>query len=113
MTIAETRRDKLLLAKYKRSDDWLKVSRRFRKRNPSCAACPTTGTNRNNPVHHIKPYQWWPELELEESNLITLCRTHHWTFGHLCDWKSYNLNVVEDAEIWREKIENRPKWRQF
>ena len=111
MTIAETRRDKLLLAKYKRSDEWARVRRRFKKMHPECAVCGATkGTM---VVHHILPYWKYREQELEESNLITLCRTHHWTFGHLCDWKSYNLNVVEDAEIWREKIENRPKWRQF
>jgi len=111
MTIAETRRDKLLLAKYKRSDEWARVRRRFKKMHPECAVCGATkGTM---VVHHILPYWKYREQELETDNLITLCRTHHWTFGHLCDWKSYNLNVVEDAEIWREKIENRPKWRQF
>lgn len=46
-----------------------------------------------------------PDLELDERNLITLCETeagsaaenHHLLIGHLDDFESSNLSVVEDA----------------
>jgi hypothetical protein len=47
-------------------------------------------------------------LELDRANLITLCRDHHFWFGHLGSWSSWNANVREDAAIWRAKIANRP-----
>jgi hypothetical protein len=47
---------------------------------------------------------------MEESNLITLCKSHHLTFGHLMDYKSWNPNVVEDVAAWNQRIKERPKW---
>jgi len=110
--MAITSRDTLLLSTYTRNPDWPKLRRRFKKKHPECAVCGARSGG-NNVVHHIKPYQWHKELEMEESNLITLCKSHHLTFGHLADYKSHNENVVEDAAIWRERIKNRPKWKQF
>jgi hypothetical protein len=113
MTKEETRRDKLLLATIKRSDDWPKVRRRFLKMNPGCAVC---GARKKITAHHIKPYHLFPELELEPTNLITLCESganHHLFVGHLMSWKSYNIHVVQDAAGWLDVIKNRPKWKQI
>lgn len=80
-----------------RSDKWPTVEHAFRARNPNCAAC--NGTEKIN-VHHKKPFHLHPELELEPSNLITLCMGEdecHIRIGHGDDFKAYNPNVVIDA----------------
>src|SRR6185369_3917691 len=53
-----------------RSPKWRTVEKAQLVAHPTCAAC--GGTIRLN-VHHIKPYHLFPELELEPTNLITLC----------------------------------------
>lgn len=91
-----------------RSSSWPSVRRNFVLSNPDCAAC---GSNENLNVHHIKPFHENPELELDPSNLITLCRKHHFRIGHDPDgpwkpkkpsWVLSNPNVREDCERWRK-----------
>lgn len=97
---------------HKRSSKWNKVRKEHLKNNPTCALC--GGTKKLN-VHHIRPFHVHPELELEPSNLITLCEDKgegiycHLFFGHLGNYKSINVTVVEDIKIWREKLAGRPK----
>lgn len=65
---------------------------------PTCEAC---GGRRLVDVHHTQPYDLKPELELEPSNLITLCmaaeRHCHLLIGHGDDFLAFNPNVVADA----------------
>jgi hypothetical protein len=77
--------------------------------HPACEAC---GTTAELNVHHIKPFHIYPELELDHTNLITLCRVHHFTIGHDSDgpwkpakpaWTSANPNVVADSKKWKTK----------
>jgi hypothetical protein len=99
-------------AGHKRSSGWGKARKEHLKNNPECALC--GGTKKLN-VHHIKPFHVHPELELEPSNLITLCEDKgdgvycHLFFGHLGNYKSINVTLVEDIAVWREKLKNRPK----
>ena len=85
--------------------------------HPECAVC--DAVKRDNVAHHIKPVQWYPKLEMEPSNLITLCErgklgaNHHLFIGHLQDYRSYNEHVVEDAATWNERIKARPKWKSL
>ena len=88
-----------------RSGHWPKVRAAHLAAHP---ACEITGATENVEVHHVRPFHDHPELELDPSNLITLRRDLHFIFGHLCDWKSHNPDVREDAAVWREKIKNRP-----
>lgn len=46
-------------------------------------------------VHHVKPFKEQPELELDSSNLITLCllRDCHVDIGHGGHYKFYCLDV--------------------
>ena len=53
-----------------RSPRWDKVRADFLKLHDHCEAC---GGKRALNVHHKKPFHIYPELELEEANLITLC----------------------------------------
>lgn len=97
--------------KLNRSKDWPKVRKAFLEKNNFCNCC---GGRNKLEVHHIKPFHLYPELELEESNLITLCEDGsdglvcHLAIGHLGSYKSYNLKVREDSEYLNNKLLNRP-----
>lgn len=92
-----------------RSARWPGVQKTFLKQNPVCSVCSTKG-NVLNPlnVHHKQPFHVKPELELDPKNLITLCRKHHFLFGHLMKWASWNVDVEVDSATWRLKIKDRP-----
>ena len=85
----------------KRSPKWASVRKLHLKLHPRCAVC---GNDKKLEVHHQKPFHLFPELELVESNLITLCEDGkngincHLAFGHLGSYKSYNKNVIKDAK---------------
>ena len=89
----------------RRSSKWPKVEKDHLVLHPSCALCES---KKDLNVHHIKPYHLFPELELEHTNLVTLCRKHHLLFGHFENWKSYNENVPTDAGDWNKRIKARP-----
>lgn len=93
-----------------RSPKWDEVRKSHLKESPTCKVCDTKG-NVLNPlnVHHVRPFHLHPELELDDSNLITLCRRCHFLIGHLDNWSSWNVNVREDAEHIRNEIDLRPK----
>lgn len=99
----------------KRSKDWHKVRNLFLKKNNKCHVC--SGTKKLE-VHHIKPFNTHPELELNTSNLITLCESKkngvncHLFIGHLGSYRDININVIEDAKIWKEKLSRRKTARR-
>lgn len=84
-----------------RSGKWARVRAEHLVKHPACAAC---GGVDHLQVHHVKPFHAYPELELEPSNLLTLCErpgaNHHLDIGHLGCWRSYNTNAVADASYW-------------
>ena len=88
-----------------RSPKWSEVRNNFIKQHPTCEVC---GTKKGCEIHHRRPFHLHPELELDEKNLITLCRPHHYLIGHLMSWSSYNVNVGEDAAHLLEEVKNRP-----
>jgi len=94
----------------KRSPQWPTVRKKHLEKNPMCAVC---GVTKDVQVHHKKPFHLNPALELDQTNLISLCdeNSHdcHIIFGHLSDWSSFNADVQEDADRMREKIKTRPK----
>lgn len=90
--------------KQSRSSKWEKVRNEHLKQEPKCAICET---DNEIEVHHIKPFHVYPDLELESSNLITLCRTHHYDIAHLRDWSAYNPNIKIDCMWLNYKIRHR------
>jgi 5-methylcytosine-specific restriction enzyme A len=94
--------------KAKRSPKWQTVRKNFLKSHGECAVC---GGKTKLEVHHIKPFHEYPELELEEENLITLCESDsggvvcHLFFGHLGDYKKINPDVLDDAKEWRQRLD--------
>lgn len=111
-----------------RSDKWPAVRRAHLGEHPACEAC---GASIALNVHHVIPFHERPDLELEESNLITLCAKFedvdsdgtndqfncHFRIGHDPDgpdgprgpnWKLSNPNVWQDARMYRDRTELAP-----
>lgn len=90
-----------------RSPQWPKVRAEHLKKNQTCAVC---SGDRTLEVHHIKPFHLQPDLELNPTNLITLCESKdngincHLAFGHLGNYKNANPSVVKDAKAWNKKL---------
>lgn len=91
-----------------RSGKWRGVRNDHLANHSTCAAC---GDKRMLNVHHVQPFHLFPELELEPTNLITLCEvpSHscHFMIGHLASWSAYNPHVREDAARMLERIKGR------
>lgn len=85
-----------------RSPQWETVRKKHLLNEPTCRAC--NGREKLQ-VHHIKPFHLFPELELQDSNLVTLCehpdKECHLLIGHLGNFKNYNSNVLEDIKKYR------------
>jgi 5-methylcytosine-specific restriction endonuclease McrA len=81
-----------------RSSEWHSVEKAHLKVQPFCAAC---GSNNRLQVHHKEPFHLDPALELDPTNLITLCMDTnecHLKLGHGDNFKAYNPNIVADVE---------------
>lgn len=91
-----------------RSPQWQGVRHAHLAKEPSCRAC---GGHDFLEVHHIKPFHLFPELELDDANLITLCmhpsHSCHFVQGHLLDYQAYNLSVEEDATRYFTEVQSR------
>ena len=85
-----------------RSSGWEAVRDAHLAISPACVAC---GGVHMLQVHHIVPFSTAPDLELEPSNLITLCMGEfdcHLRLGHGGSFRHYNPQVIEDALEFRE-----------
>ena len=88
--------------KHQRSKEWRSVRKTHLVKQPRCAICGLKEIYQLE-VHHILPFCWFPELELQPNNLITLCEIGidgcHFDFGHPLGTQSYNPQVVQHAAI--------------
>lgn len=85
----------------KRSSKWASVREAHLTIEPCCVYC---GTKDELEVHHIKPFELYPSLELVESNLVTLCRHCHFWFGHFGNYRTRrNPDVRQDAKTYHTK----------
>ena len=89
-----------------RSSKWPGLRQAFLQYHPTCAVC---GTSKKLEVHHCEPVHVNSTRELDTTNLITLCDVHHFWWGHLGNWHSWNVLVRVDSAIWLAKILSRPK----
>lgn len=91
----------------RRSSSWREVRTAHIKLNPECQVC---GSTRKVEVHHIVPFHLAPDMELEPSNLMTLCENKrygincHLLIGHLGNYRRINCEVCLDAMIWSHKL---------
>lgn len=94
-----------------RSSHWSSVRKHHLEAHPACEMC---GGTAKLEVHHVRPFHLHPDLELEPSNLVTLCEANkdgancHLLFGHLGNFRSWNTAVEADATEWNGKIKSRP-----
>lgn len=59
---------------------WWKVRRAFLSQHPLCEDCQAAGRVRTaDQVHHVKKVADRPDLRLDPSNLMSLCRSCHAT----------------------------------
>lgn len=81
-----------------RSKQWPHARAEHLKKHPQCAAC---GLTDHAEVHHVTPFHMNAALELDPSNLVTLCLSPaylcHLQVGHGGSFKQYNPNVLVDA----------------
>lgn len=91
----------------KRSSKWRGVRKGFLNKNKECSVC---GSTKKLEVHHKLPFHAFPELELDENNLIVLCENKkygincHLLIGHLGNYKKINFAIDSDAITWKHKI---------
>ncbi len=89
-----------------RSHQWPALERKFKAANPNCFVC---GGSKLIQVHHAQPFHLFPHLELEWSNLRSLCMAPghfcHFVFGHLFRWSNYNLELDREIRHWRKMLE--------
>lgn len=98
-----------LLVGAPRSPQWRTVRNKYIKAHPECEAC---GSREDLNVHHIRPFSTHPELELVESNLVTLCRSHHLSLGHMCPDGRRNWSECSNPNVRRDaaRMRNEGKW---
>lgn len=93
-----------------RSPKWPKFRLRFLY-GRTCAAC---GGKELLEAHHIKPFHLFPDLELDENNVLPLCERKrsglncHLLIGHLGNYRSYNETAKQDAAYWLQRLKSRP-----
>ena len=91
----------------KRSSKWRKVRKEHLVKNSKCYICECSTKLE---VHHIIPFNIAPDLELEPSNLVTLCENKkyglncHLLVGHLGNYRRTNLSCEVDAMTWKIKL---------
>ena len=85
----------------KRSPQWRKIEETHLSQHPTCAFC---GGKEGINVHHVLPFELFPDYELQPDNLITLCAKHHLDRGHLGRWDWFNPLVRSDAEQWAFRL---------
>ena len=87
----------------RRSSKWPTVEKAFVERNRVCEAC---GDSKNLQVHHKLPFHLHPELELDPTNLVSLCmgdNACHLLIGHGNDFRAYNPHLNSLLKALRNK----------
>lgn len=89
-----------------RSSGWKQIRNAHIIDNPKCAVC---NSKIGLQVHHIVPFYENPSLELDKSNLITLCVTNlcHLNIGHGGDYKFYNAELLALIKAYKDKTLSR------
>jgi len=79
-----------------RSSQWPRIRNLFLSKMPICGVCFERDMSKLE-VHHIIPFSLDPSLELEMSNMITLCNDKamncHLIWGHFNSWKKVNPDI--------------------
>jgi len=93
-----------------RSPHWAAVRRKHLKANSVCLACGSTSMLQ---VHHMVPFSDRPDLELDPTNLITLCMSRkecHLHIGHGGGYKFFNPSVRVHSGMVQANVRLRSVW---
>lgn len=77
-----------------RSGKWPTLRTKWLKKNPLCEICRKKATD----VHHIFPVFLFPQYELNEKNLASVCERCHIAFGHFYNYRLYNPEFKRDSQ---------------
>lgn len=87
----------------KRSTHWPTVEKHFLEAHPACECC---GTTIRLQIHHIRPFHIERDLELDPTNLITMCMSRnecHLRIAHGDDFKAFCPNIRKYADQANKK----------
>ena len=70
---------------------WQRCRKDFLKNTANICVC--CGYEKEIQVHHKKPRHIRPDLAVDQTNLIALCRDCHFHIGHLNNYKTYNSRI--------------------
>lgn len=98
-----------------RSGRWPAFLRKLIDKQPWCSACGVSEEDARErggflTGHHVKPFHKFPELELDEGNVVILCESRggrdcHYLWGHLgVGWDKANPLVREMAAAMLREI---------
>ena len=93
-----------------RSPHWATTRKRHLRANSVCAAC---GGKNVLQVHHMVPFSDRPDLELDPTNLITLCmgrKECHLHIGHGGGYKFFNPSVLVHSGMIQTRSNLRSVW---
>ncbi len=94
-----------IVKRFTRSSKWSDFIKQIKKEREGCAIC---GKKKGLEGHHRLPFHLYPKLELDPDNVIILCRKHHFIFGHLEYWESYNTQIAETTVYFKALLKGRP-----
>lgn len=96
-----------------RSPKWGSFRDSIIRAHPFCACCGNADPGSLN-AHHVWPFYFRPDLELDPANVIVLCERGspfgincHLVVGHLGNFKSYNPEVAKAAAFMFALVEVR------
>lgn len=81
----------------RRDSKWKHVRKVHLEKFPQCVWCGQEAET----VHHIVPFSQDKNLELESSNLASMCNKCHFTIGHLCNWRKWNAKFRQVVNLLR------------
>ncbi len=74
---------------------WRKCRKAFLKKVGKRCSCCTS--KKKIEVHHILPRHIRPDLAVDMTNLIALCKRCHLDIGHLGSYSNYNATIMDVA----------------
>ncbi|GAH42600.1 unnamed protein product [marine sediment metagenome] len=85
-----------------------KSKRLYRNTHPICELCGLRHTffGKKLDVHHRRPVHVDKSKACDQKNFVTLCRPHHFTVGHLGNFKDYNKAVMSTIKALKKVFNN-------
>ncbi len=82
---------------------WQRCRKAFLKKvGKQCVAC---SSKKSVQVHHVLPRHIRPDLAVDMTNLIALCKDCHFHCGHMNNYHNYNKNIMDVAFYANEHSE--------